>query len=250
MLESSRKGNLSSRLRSMRFDRGVLSQNWRLRSNRRRRAAAGSVIVEWILSFLAVFSAAFTFLAGLSAGLWALSRASAPVVMLVWDGVTVVFLLFWLLELLNELQRSEILSLQKFLHLPVSLSGVFLINYVASLFTLSTTLFPPFMAGLWIGLVFSKGPIMLLLLPVMAGFFLMVTALTYQLRGWLASLMENKRRRRTIVTLLTMIVVLIFQIPNLLNFYQFRGRPGTQTARVIQEETSKLDRQLAQRQID
>jgi ABC-2 type transport system permease protein len=224
--------------------------NWRIRSNRRKRAAAGNVIIEWILSFLAVFSAAITFLVGLSVGLVVLSRASAPVVMLVWDGVTVAFLLFWLLELLNELQRSEVLTLQKFLHLPVSLSGVFLINYVASLFTLSTTLFPPFMAGLWIGLVFSKGPIMLLLFPVMAGFFLMVTALTYQLRGWLASLMENKRRRRTIITLLTMIVVIIFQIPNLLNFYRFRGTPGTQSARIIQEETNKLDRQLAARQID
>jgi ABC-2 type transport system permease protein len=224
--------------------------NWRIRSNRRRRAAAGSVIIEWILSFLAVFCAAITFLVGFSVGLFPLARASAPVVMLVWDAATVMFLLFWLLELLNELQRSEILSLQKFLHLPVSLSGVFLINYVASLFTLSSTLFPPFMAGLWIGLVFSKGPIMLLLFPVMAAFFFMVTALSYQLRGWLASLMENKRRRRTIITLLTMIVVLIFQIPNLLNFYRFRGTPGVQTARSIQQETNKLDRQLAERQID
>src|SRR5262249_37787536 len=47
-----------------------------------------------------------------------------------------------------------------------------------------------------------------------------------------------------------MIVVLIFQTPNLLNFYRFRGTPGRQTARIIQEETDKLNRQLAERQID
>src|SRR5689334_7782660 len=102
------------------------------------------------------------------------------------------------------------------MHLPVSLSGVFLVNYVASLFTLSTTLVVPLMTGLAAGLVVSKGPMMLWLFPLMAAFLFTVTALTYQLRGWLASLMENKRRRRTIVTLLTVLVVLVFQIPNFL----------------------------------
>src|SRR5262249_53646769 len=80
------------------------------------------------------------------------------------------------------------------------------------------------------------------LFPVMAGFFLMVTALTYQLRGWLASLMENKRRRRTIVTLLTMIVVLIFQVPNLLNFYRFGGpkrAPSSVARRDTVERTAR-----------
>jgi hypothetical protein len=170
--------------------------------------------------------------------------------MLVWDGVAAGFLFFWMLELVNELQRSEVLSMQKLLHLPVSLSSVFLINYAASLFTLTTTLFFPLMTGLSAGLVVSKGPVMLLLFPVLAGFLLMVTALTYQLRGWLASLMENKRRRRTIITLLTMLVVLIFQIPNLLNFYRFNRRPSPEAVKIIQQETIRLDQMLAARQID
>src|SRR5438552_3151289 len=102
---------------------------WRLRSNRMKRASTGSVIVDRIFSFLAIFSAGVTFVVGLSVGLWVLPMASAAVVMLVWDALAAGFLLFWMLELVNELQRSEILSLEKFLHLPVSLSGVFLINY-------------------------------------------------------------------------------------------------------------------------
>ena len=224
--------------------------NWRIRSNRRKRAAAGSIIIEWILSFLSIFSGAVTFAIGFSAGVWILPNASAPIVMLVWDGVAAGFLFFWMLELVNELQRSEVLSMQKFLHLPVSLSSVFLINYAASLFTLSTTLFFPLMTGLSAGLIVSKGPVMLLLFPVLAGFLLMVTALTYQLRGWLASLMENKRRRRTIITLLTMMVVLIFQIPNLLNFYHFNRRPSPEAVKIIQQETIRLDQMLAARQID
>ena len=60
----------------------------------------------------------------------------------------------------------------------------------------------------------------ILLVPVfllLAAFFLMVTALTYQLQGWLASLMSNPRRRRTVVVATTAIFVLIVQLPNLLN---------------------------------
>lgn len=223
---------------------------WRLRSNRMKRASTGSVIVERIFSFLAIFAAGVTFVVGLSVGLWALPRASAAVVMLVWDGLAAGFLLFWLLELINELQRSEVLSLEKFLHLPVSLSGVFVINYLASLYCLSVTLFFPAMIGLSIGLVFSKGPVMLALFPVVAAFFLMVTALTHQFRGWLASLMENKRRRRTIITLLTIAVVLIFQLPNVLTFGRFGRIQSPGTARAVQEETRKLDRLLATNQLD
>src|SRR5262249_16941813 len=47
-------------------------------------------------------------------------------------------------------------------------------------------------------------------------FILMLTAWTYCLRGWLAALMINKRRRRTIIVWMTIAFVLVFQIPNLL----------------------------------
>lgn len=200
----------------------------RIRSNRMKRASAGSVIVEWILYFLSIFSAAATFVGGFSVGALILGRVSTTTLMFVWDGITGVFLFFWMVELVNELQRSEILSLQNFFHLPVSLSSVFLINYVASLFTLATNLFVPLMAGLSAGLVFSRGPLMLFLFPLFTAFLLMVTALTYQLRGWLAALMENQRRRRTVITVVTLVMVLVFQVPNMLRFYSFGGRAGSQ----------------------
>ena len=56
-------------------------------------------------------------------------------------------------------------------------------------------------------------------LPSLAAFLLMVTALTYQFQGWLASLMSNPRRRRTVIVATTAIFVLIAQLPNLLNFF-------------------------------
>ncbi len=54
---------------------------------------------------------------------------------------------------------------------------------------------------------------------MLAAFLLMVTALTYQFQGWLASLMSNPRRRRTVIVATTLVFVLIFQLPNLLNFF-------------------------------
>ena len=68
--------------------------------------------------------------------------------MYVWDGLVAGLLFCWAIGLLAELQRSEALSLEKFLHLPVSLSGAFLLNYLSSLFSLTLMVFVPAMVGL------------------------------------------------------------------------------------------------------
>ncbi|MGH7170437.1 MAG: hypothetical protein ACRELG_09195, partial [Gemmataceae bacterium] len=163
---------------------------------------------------------------------------SPAVLMYVWDGVVVAFLFSWAAGLLAELQRSESLSLEKFLHLPVSLSSAFLINYLSSLASVSLLLFLPAMLGLSLGLLISRGWAMLLLLPMLAAFLLMVTALTYQFQGWLATLMANPRRRRTIIVAATMIFILLFQVPNLVNIMhggRIRQSLDEQTTRRIQE---------------
>jgi hypothetical protein len=171
--------------------------------------------------------------------------------MLIWDGVVLAFVFFWMTELLVELQRSELLSLDKFLHLPVSLTTAFLLNYIGSLSSVGALIFLPMMIGLAIGLVFGKGPGMMLLFPLIAAFALMVTALTYQFRGWLASLMVNQRRRRTVISIATLAFVLIVQIPNIIGFTTGRFGPGRRPG-ISQENTPErqsLDRQLAAREI-
>src|SRR5262249_21247827 len=129
-----------------------------------------------------------------------------------------VFLFFWAIGLLADLQRSESLALDKFMHLPVSLTGAFLINYLSSLFSITLILFLSALVGFSLGLLFARGPALLAQLPLLAAFLFMVTALTYQFQGWLASLMVNKRRRRTVIVVVTMVFVLLCQLPNLINF--------------------------------
>ena len=76
-------------------------------------------------------------------GLFVLPGTSAAVLMYAWDGVVAGFLFGWAVGLLVELQRSEALSLDKFLHLPVSLKSAFLINYLSSMVNFSLIVFLP-----------------------------------------------------------------------------------------------------------
>jgi ABC-2 type transport system permease protein len=133
--------------------------------------------------------------------------------------------------ILTELQRSESIDLGRLLHLPVSLREIFLLNYLASHFTLSLVIFLPAMIGLGIGLVFGAGWRMVLLVPLVLSCIFMVTAWTYCLRGWLIALMVNQRRRRTILMGVTMTIVLLSQLPNLyFNVIQRQYQPRSNRA--------------------
>ena len=57
---------------------------------------------------------------------------------------------------------------------------------------------------------------MLWLMPLALGFVFMITAWTYHLRGWLVTLMQNPRRYRAIVGGITLVFILLSQLPNLL----------------------------------
>ena len=218
---------------------------WRLVANQTKRAGPVATIVSAIFAALMFAGGVIGLVAGFVAGFFAVGGGGGMAAMVVWDGAVVGFTFFWLVGLMSELQRSEMLSLDRFLHLPVSPRGAFLINYLGSSFSLSLVLFLPAMIGLAAGLVFAEGPAMLVLFPLVAAFFLMVTALTYQFRGWLAGMMANPRRRRTIVAVVTLLFIMVFQIPNLLTNFG----PGARERREARAEARRvieaLDEDLA-----
>src|SRR4029077_12919558 len=92
---------------------------------------------------------------------------------------------------------------------------IFVVNYLASHLTLSIIVFLPGALGLCAGLLWSMGWTMILMVPLVLGFVFMITAWTYCLRGWLVSLMVNKRRRRSILMGVTLAAILLGQLPNL-----------------------------------
>jgi hypothetical protein len=199
--------------------RAFLWLHWRLRINQIKRAGTLNAILLALLIAGAAITGLVLFAVFFLLGVFLLGRISPVQLMLVWDGLAFAFLFGWCMGVLTELQRSEVVALNKFLHLPISLRGIFVFNYLNSLVSVSGVIFVPALLGCSIGLAFSRGAAMLLLLPLLAGFLLMVTALTYQFQGWLASLMVNKRRRRTIIVFLTIGMIMTCQAPQLFNFY-------------------------------
>ena len=230
--------------------RTMLWLRWRLSRNQWRRGGAFNAILMFVFSFAVVALAFVGGIAGLVGGMLALSGADPRATLIVFDCLIAAFLIMWLMGLLTELQQAQILDLTRFLHLPVALRDVFLLNYVASLFSFSMAAVLPAMLGIALGLAIGCGPAMLLLVPLVIGFFFMITAWTYCLRGWLASLMVNKRRRQAVIMGVTFAFILMFQLPNLvINVWM---RPGhtdpSQPAAALEERAEqyrKIDEQLA-----
>jgi len=224
---------------------------WRLLVNQWRRAGAFNAVLMMIVSIGALVTAVPLFIGCFMLGLYAIPKAAPVHLLYAWDGLIVAFLSFWSIGLLTELQRTEPLSLSKFLHLPVSVNGAFLINYFSSLLRLSLIVFVPVMFGYCLALIVTKGLLLLPVLPSLAAFLLMVTALTYQLQGWLASLMSNPRRRRTVIVATTAIFVLIVQLPNLMNFFAPWGvQQQAERSNALVKESEKLNRDAQSQKID
>jgi ABC-2 type transport system permease protein len=221
---------------------------WRLMANHWRRAGAFNAILMMII-VVGLLAMAIPLFAGcLAIGIYAFPKATPTHLLYGWDAMALGFVLFWGVGLLAELQRTETLSLSKFLHLPVSVNAAFLINYLSSLLSLTLVIFAPIMLGFGLALVITKGPLLLVVAPLTAAFLLMVTSLTYQFQGWLASLMGNPRRRRTIIVTTTLVFVLIFQLPSLINFWGPMQR--VQQSNALMEEMNELTRAAQAGEID
>jgi len=96
--------------------------------------------------------------------------------------------------------------------------------------------------GLCLGLILGGRWIMILMFPLVLGLVFMITAWTYCLRGWLAALMVNKRRRRAIIAGVTFSFIIIMQIPNLIGNLtrdHKRHRPKTTKSAPLEEQTAR-----------
>jgi ABC-2 type transport system permease protein len=192
----------------------IIWLRWRLSRNQFVRGGKVNAVLSILSIVVLVTGAIGASAGGVVGGFFAGLKAPAPILLLICDGVIFVFLIFWFTGLMVEIQRSESIDLPKLLHLPVTLSQVFVFNYVASHFSPGMLIALPAMLGFCAGLIVGAGPVMVLLLPLVLGFVFMMTAWTYCLRGWLSALMVNKRRRRTVIVWVTIVFVLLAQVPN------------------------------------
>ena len=208
----------------------VLWLRWRILANRIRRTSSVMDALFALFILLCVVASLGLGVLAFGIGVEQLPEAEPADLLKVWAALAIGFLFFWVIGLLTDLQRSDAMSFKNLLHLPLSLEWVFLYNYLSSFVSLSIAIFLPAMLGLSLALVVVHGPGLAWSFPLVLAFFGMITALTYQLRGWLARLMDNKRRGRSVVTVVTIVFVLLVQLPNLINIRMSAARRAERRA--------------------
>ncbi|MEJ2702914.1 MAG: ABC transporter permease [Sedimentisphaerales bacterium] len=221
--------------------RTILWLRWRLSRNQWSRGGLLNAVLSVVVAVALVILAIGSGVAGVLVGFLVLTEMSPAKWLIVWDVIAGLFLTAWMIGLVSEIQRSETIDIGRMLHLPVSLKDVFLINYIASHVTLSIILFLPLTLGLCLGLILGRGGFMIALVPLVLGFVCMITAWTYCLRGWIVTLMVNKRRRRTIIAGITFGFILLSQLPYLIGNLQHdrrRHRPKTKQSVPSEEQKS------------
>lgn len=135
------------------------------------------------------------------------------------DVCVLCFLWAWGWGLLMEIQRADLVDFRKMLYLPISMRMVYLLNYFASLLTPLLFFICPILLGITLGLTARLGARMLLILPFTLLFYLAIGAWSYYVQGIVAVLMENKRRRRTIITIVSVFTMLLPQLMNFFNVF-------------------------------
>ncbi|HET9130939.1 MAG TPA: hypothetical protein VFO86_08330, partial [Terriglobia bacterium] len=81
----------------------------RIRANMSKRASGLTNALNTLLMVIAVIAAIAAFVGSLSLTYFLIGKQSPSVLLYVWDGVVAVFLIFWIITLSVELQRSELL---------------------------------------------------------------------------------------------------------------------------------------------
>jgi ABC-2 type transport system permease protein len=219
--------------------RTIIWLRWRLTRNQWSRGGQFNAVLTMIVTVVMLFFGAFSGIAGVLIGFFILGERSPTRLLLAWDAFTAAFLFAWVIGMVSEIQRSETIDIGRMLHLPISLRDIFLVNYVASHLTLSIILLLPLMLGLILGLILSGQWLMILMYPLVLGLVFMVTAWTYCLRGWLAALMVNKRRRRAIIAGVTFGFIVIVQLPNIIGNIardHKRNKPETTKSAPVEEQ--------------
>ncbi|MFO7973502.1 MAG: hypothetical protein R6V12_02570 [Candidatus Hydrogenedentota bacterium] len=206
----------------------ILWLKWRLLRHSMTKATGALAVV---LTVLIVIGVAFITV-GASVGLFALGALAdleeqgALPVLGITDGLVFFFCIFWIASIMTELQRSDMVDMRRMMYLPVSLKSVFGINFAFSLLTPAGVLFIFPAMALVAGLAVRNGPVLLTGLVTVLAFYLAVSGWTYYFRGWLAALMEDKRKRRMLIMVLPMFFILVGWAPQFLIRLGPRWLPG------------------------
>lgn len=173
-------------------------------------------------------------------GLYALGRRagaseSPMTTLLLLDSVVLIYCFFYAWGILLEIQRADIFDFKKLLLLPVSMPAIYMMNFLVSLFgPLLLFSFPAFL-GLLCGLYLYWGVAVFLAgIPMAMLLVLALGAWSYYLRGRLAILMENPKRRRFIFMLLPVGFIVLAQLPAVIVHLAAKNGSGQEPAQLLE----------------
>jgi hypothetical protein len=216
---------------------------WRIRMNQLSHSSSIGKALAAVFYVCSIASAILLLIASFVLGIVVPRYVPTESYFLIWDAIALAVGFIWILHVISDLQRSDAVTLDRILQLPIHFWQAFAVNYASSLWNLPFMSIASICIGFSLGSCFSIGPrAILLMLPLVATLAAM-TALTYQLQGWLAAIMSNPRKRQLVIVLLPITIILLIQLPAMLATRaskQFEGKkravPNASAPQVISQE--------------
>lgn len=146
-----------------------------------------------------------------------------------------VYFIGWFWGLAMEVQRADVIDVRKMLYFPVPLAIINAINFLLSLVGLTSLLYAASAMGLLIGIREATGAGFIAGAGAAAAFFFAAAAWAYCLRGLMTVWMENKRRRRLLLSILPIFFMGAGFLPMLITNTLGDGRATESTIRWLLE---------------
>jgi len=220
----------------------LVKLRYQLTLNQVKQGGKFNVVFAYIFYGLVAIAACSSFFIATVACAFLFRHVNSFDVIMTWNIIAGVFLAMWIFGMVGELQQTELISLDRLLHLPVSLQGGFFLNYLSTFFNGTFLFFAPLMAGMCVGMVLAQGWKMAIAFPLIVSFLFFVTSFTFQFRGWVGRLMENKRNKGTIAAIMIISVIVMTQIPNM--FFMFDDDESRKD-RIAQRINAEVEQEFA-----
>ena len=188
----------------------LIQLRFRLSSNQIRKGGQLNSVLFSILAVAIFLFSLVSLVSSAAFGVVLLSNRKPSDILFVWNVLTAVFLVMWSFHVMNRIQQNDAISVEKLLHLPMTFSGAFLLNYVSSFANLTLLMIAPTMIGLALAMPFARNGASAVAIPLTFSFMFMITALTWQFRSWLSEKMQNKRTRGILMAVLPLMFIGLF----------------------------------------
>lgn len=189
---------------------GLVRLRYCLSKNQIAKGGKVNAVIFTALFFLLSALAVVSFVSTAYGGAFFLRAFNPRRILFIWNMITLVYLGASAFDFVNRIQQNDAIEIDRLLHLPMTLKGAFVLNYVSSLANLNILVIVPSMLGLAIAMPFARGWPTAIAIPLTLSFIFMVTALMYQLRGWFAELNKNKRTKGWLMILIPFSAIAAF----------------------------------------